>query len=602
MDGKSLDLYRQRLEQLRAWLPEAFPEQQLDWQRLRQALGQENTPSAPEYYQLSWPSKSQARQEAFTPTTATLTPIREQSINFDEAKHIFIEGENLEVLKILQKAYFGQIKMIYIDPPYNTGNDSFVYPDNFAETRASYKARTQSELWQKNTRDNGRFHSLWLSMMYPRLYLSRNLLREDGVIFISIDDNEIDNLKLLCNEIFGEENYVATIVWEKKYAPANDAKYLSTTHEYILLYAKNKMVWRPILEERTPAMNARYKNIDNDPRGPWKPGGFSVKTYSPSYDYPIKTPSGKIVHPPKGGCWQTSEARYFELLKDNRIYFGKNGDAKPQIKQFLNEVKQGLVTKTLWSHSEVGSTQVAMQELESLLGNKFFDTPKPTRLIQKMLHITVQKDENALILDFFAGSGTLAQAVLEANAADQGNRRFVCVQLPEPLPEGSHAHKAGFTHIAQITRERIQKAIERLQEQLQFSAQVPPGVAVYRLSPSHFKAWQSQAKDEVEIAQQLFDYQKTTKEDAQGEALLTELLLKLGIPLQAHPITKTPEGFYQVGAYWFCFQPYQPMHTERILSGQPGHVVFLGESFVTDHDLANLKANLALHQINLTVV
>jgi len=606
MDGKSLDINDLKISQLREIFPEVFSDNKIDFQRLKLSLGEELI-AKDEHYELSWAGKSESRKEIQMQTTATLNPDRTTSINFDTAQHIFIEGENLEVLRVIQKSYFGKVKMIYIDPPYNTGNDSFVYPDDYAEKQDEYKKRAgitnkegllnKQDLWKKNTKENGQFHSVWLSMMYPRLYLSRNLLKEDGVIFISIDENEVTNLKMLCDEIFGEENFVAKIIWEKKYSPANDAKYLSTTHEYVLLYAKNKEIWRPILEQRTDVMNARYVNSDNDPRGVWKPGGFSVKTYSANYDYPIETPFGNTVLPPKGGCWQTSKERYFELLKDNRIYFGKNGDSKPQIKQFLTEVKQGLVTKTLWSHTDVGNTQISMQEIEKIFGDKFFDTPKPTKLIRKMINIAVQKDENAIVLDFFAGSGTTAQAVIDQNNEDGGNRKFICIQLPEKIEINSNAYKAGYYTIADLTKARITKAITKISDT---KSNPNIGFSSYVLSSSNFKIWNTDVQGKKDIAHQLLDFSNAEHEGNTHENMLTELLLKAGKGLETNYIKES--SFFKIAELYVCFEKYTESLKEILLKEKPELVIFMSSSFTDDSSLTNLKLQLKENNIILKLI
>lgn len=335
--------------------------------------------------------------------------------------NLLIKGNNLIALHTL-KEYFrhapqqDKVKLIYIDPPYNTGNDSFNYNDRFN-------------------------HSTWLTFMKNRLEIARELLRDDGVIFVQCDDNEQAYLKVLMDEIFGRENFVNTICWEKKYSPANDAKWLSDNHDFILIYAKRKETWKPNLLPRTEKMNARYTNPDNDPRGRWKTGGFSVKTYTANYDYPITTPSGKIVYPPSGSCWQTSKENYEKMLQDNRIYFGKNGDSKPQIKQFLSEVQQGVVTKTFWKYDECGHNQIGKQEIKALFANSntdLFSTPKPEALIKRILEIST--NENDLVLDFFAGSGTTLAV------AHKMKRRYIGIEQMD--------------YIESITKERLKKVIE----------------------------------------------------------------------------------------------------------------------------------------------
>lgn len=360
--------------------------------------------------QFNWPGKDSAYQASLSPTNKHLHPITKAAAH-ETARppHLFIEGDNIDALKLLSTDYTGRIKMIYIDPPYNTGKE-FVYTDQF-----------------QNSSD-------WLNMLLPRLVLAHQLLKDDGVMFVSIDDGEVHRLRMLLDEIFGSQNFVSTIIWEKKYAPQNDARYLSDNHDYVLLYAKNKQQWRPNLLPRTAAANARFKNPDNDPRGLWKPADFSVRTYTPKCDYPITVPSGRVVNPPQGRCWGVTPERYQELLADNRVWFGKTGNNVPAMKKFLTEVKQGMTPLTIWKRDEVGDTQSARKTMRELFGNsRVFDTPKPVGLVQRMLQLATSPEDNDLVLDFFAGSATTAHAVLKQNSLDGGNRRFIMVQLPVML-------------------------------------------------------------------------------------------------------------------------------------------------------------------------
>jgi adenine-specific DNA-methyltransferase len=470
MDGNSLNISQELFEKLKELVPQTFSEEKVDMQKLQTLLGEAvNTDS--ERYQLSWAGKSEAYKVLQMPTTATLIPQPEQSVNWDESENIFIEGENLEVLKVLQKSYYGKIKMIYIDPPYNTGSDSFIYPDKFSETKEEYLKRIGEKdeegymmkegLFRKNSKENGQFHSNWLNMMLPRLFLARNLLKEDGVIFVSIDDNEQANLKLLMDEIFGEENFVANVIWQKKYSPQNDAKWFSNMHDHILVYAKSKEVWRPYLLERTEEQNARYSNPDNDPRGDWKSSDFLVKTYSKEYDYPVTTPSGRVVNPPAGRCWRTSKQNFEKMVSENRIWFGSTGDNVPSVKKFLSEVKQGITPSTIWFRTDVGDNQEAAKEIRDLFNSLPFDTPKPTRLLKRMLQLATTDDESDIILDFFAGSGTTAQAVLEMNEEDGGNREFICVQLPERTDNNESNFDTGYKTISEVSEARIRKVVEK---------------------------------------------------------------------------------------------------------------------------------------------
>lgn len=525
-----------RLKKLKQLLPEIFTNGEPDWDALKTIFnGEEN--QSEERYGFTWPGKKEAQQILQRTSNAGLKPLPKESVDFKHATNLFIEGENLEVLKLLQKSYFGKVKMIYIDPPYNTGKD-FMYPDSWKDPLADYLKLTgqvdeEGLRLTSNPETGGRFHSRWLSMMYPRLFLSRNLLKEDGVIFVSIDDTEVHHLRLLMNEIFGEENFIANIIWQKKYSPANDARYLSDNHDHILLYAKNKEIWKPNLLPRTTAMDGRYKNPDSDPRGPWKPGGFSVKTYSKDYDYPIKTPSGKIVNPPKGSCWQTSKKNYQKLLAEKRIWFGKNGDAKPQLKQFLNEVQQGSVAKSIWLYNEVGHNQTAKAHIKRIFHDSeiVFDTPKPVELIQRMLELSTNPNDADVVLDFFAGSASTAHAVLLKNAEDGGNRRFIMVQLPEPLPRSDKLSNGVILKtIADIGKERLRRVIKGYQG----TKGTPGGFKVFRLRGSAFVNREDKpVKSVKEIRKALQSAKKTVRKSAPAQDILYEILLMEGWDLCA---------------------------------------------------------------------
>lgn len=349
----------------------------------------------------------------------------ELSVGDPGSGNLLVQGDNLIALKALLPYYAGQVKCIYIDPPYNTGNENWVYNDNVnSPEMRDWLGKTVGREGEDLSRSDK-----WLCMMYPRLTLLRGFLREDGSIWISIDDDESHYLKAMCDEIFGRNNFVNNVIWQKKYSPQNDAKWLSDSHDHILVYARNKNIWRPNPLPRTEAMDARYRNPDNDPRGPWKPGDMSVKTYSAATDYPIKTPSGRVVSPPESRCWVVSKEKFEEMMRDNRITFGSHGNNVPAIKRFLSEVKQGVTSMTIWPYNEVGHNQEAKQELKDILDNSgnIFDTPKPIRLIQRILQIAT--DKNSLVMDSFGGSGTTGHAVYVQNAADGGIRRFILVEM-----------------------------------------------------------------------------------------------------------------------------------------------------------------------------
>ena len=438
----------------------------IDFDMLKQELSHSLVEGREERYQFTWPDKKQAILTANAPINKTLRPCREESVNFDETENLYIEGDNLEVLKLLQETYLGKIKMIYIDPPYNTGND-FVYEDDFAQNADDYIASSgqydeEGNRLVHNTESNGRFHTDWLNMMYPRLKLARDLLSDDGVIFISIDDNEVENLKKICNEVFGESNFVAQLIWERAYSPKNDAKYISNSHDYVLMIAKsidNFVIGRL---PRTEEANARYSNPDNDPRGVWKPSDMSVKTYTPECDYPITTPSGRVVEPPAGRCWSLSAKAFAERLQDNRIYFGEDGNSVPCIKRFLTELKfDGMAPTSILFYKDVGHSQEGAQEVSKILDGGFFSGPKPQRLMKRLLTLANLK-EDSIVLDFFSGSGSTGHAVMSMNKENEKHLKFILVQIPELCDEKGEAYKAGYKNICEIGKERLRRSGQQI--------------------------------------------------------------------------------------------------------------------------------------------
>lgn len=540
---QSMNITEDNICKLKSLFPEAFNEDGIDFDVLKQLLGK-NIDDKEERYGLNWHGKRQARQLALTPSSGTLRPCKDESVDWDNTKNLMIEGDNLEVLKLLQKSYSGKVKLIYIDPPYNTGKD-FVYPDNFQDNMKNYLEITgQIENGKKissNIEKGGRFHTNWLNMIFPRLHLARNLLTEDGVIFISMDDSEIDNLKKICSEIFGDDNFIANIVWQKKYSPQNDATYFSDMHDHILVYAKNAKLaknqekgWSIDLLPRTDSQNKAYKNYDNDPRGEWKAGDLSVKTYSKANDYEITTPSGRIVSPPAGTCWRVSQERFKELVNDNRIWFGQDGNNVPAIKRFLSDVQDGIVPTTWWTYQEVGHNQEGKQELKKIMKGDdiFFDTPKPVKLIKRILDLATNKDKNAIVLDFFAGSGTTAQAVMEKNLEDNGSRRFILVQLPEPI------ESIKYQTIAKITAERIRKAGGNIKS-LSNSNILDTGFRLFSLDTSNIIPWDGHKNS---LFQQLENYASPIKQGRNEADLLIELMLKRGIDLSVNIESRQFDG------------------------------------------------------------
>ncbi len=489
-----------------------------------------------ERYQFTWPDKKKSVLLANAPISKTLRPCREESVDFDNTENLYIEGDNLEVLKLLQETYLGKIKMIYIDPPYNTGND-FVYEDDFAQSAEEYLANSgqlddDGNRMVHNAETNGRFHTDWLNMIYPRLKLSKDVLADDGVIFISIDDNEQENLKKCCDEIFGTQNFIAQIVWERSYSPINLMKHFSTSHDYIICYAKNieKAVCNGIV--RSEEANSRYSNPDNDPRGVWKSSDLSVGPAVPENVYPIMTPAGRVVEPPAGRSWSLSKNAFLERLQDNRIWFGQDGNNVPSMKRFLSELrKEGVTPMTTWKYTEVDHSQGATQKLSKLFdGKKLFDYPKPVPLIKRCLQLYTDKD--CIVLDFFSGSATTAHAVMELNADDGGKRRFVMVQLPELTDTKGEAYKAGYKNICEIGKERIRRAGAKIKEDSPLiTLDLDTGFRVLKCDTSNMKdVYYNPSDYEPNLLSSLED---NIKEGRTPEDLLFQVMLDLGILLSS---------------------------------------------------------------------
>lgn len=526
----------------------AIVERAIDKDVLMQDISCKVVDGNEERYQFTWPDKKKSVLLANAPINKTLRPCREESVDFDNTENLYIEGDNLEVLKLLQETYLGKIKMIYIDPPYNTGND-FVYEDDFAQSTDEYLANSgqydeDGNRMVQNTESNGRFHTDWLNMIYPRLKLSKDLLSDDGVIFISIDDNEVDNLRKICDEVFGSQNYVGTVIWERAFAPKNDAKYFSASHDFIIVYAKNISAFDIGKLPRTEEANARYKNPDNDPRGPWAADNMTVKTYSAAYDYPITTPNGTVISPTNGRCWFTSKERMQKLIDEGRVYFGADGGNTPRLKRYLADVQQGMTPITIWKYDEVGHNQEGRQELKKLFDNKgYFDSPKPQRLMKRILKIANLSKES-IVLDFFSGSASTAQAVLQMNVDEKKHCKFIMVQLPENCDEKSEAYKAGYKNICEIGKERIRRAGQKIRnEQLEIrndadsSSLLTPnssldiGFRVLKCDTSNMKeVYYNPAEYEASLFSSLED---NIKEDRAPEDLLFQVMLDLGVLLSS---------------------------------------------------------------------
>lgn len=607
----SLDGVQRNIELIGKLFPNAITEVKrdgkvehaIDFDVLRQELSDSIVEGREERYQFTWPDKKKAMLAANAPITATLRPVVADSVGKDgtpggfDSENLYIEGDNLEVLKLLQETYLGKVKMIYIDPPYNTGND-FVYEDNFAQSAADYMDNSgqydeEGNRLVTNTESNGRFHTDWLNMIYPRLKIAKDLLADDGVVFISIDDSEQGNLKKICDDIFGECNFVNTVIWEKRYSPQNAVQWFSENHDFILVYAKNKMIWHPQLLERTDEMNARYTNRDNDPRGPWKAvdstaqGGHGTK----SQFYVLKAPNGKEHHLTSGRCWLYTEKVMAEMIADNRIWFGENGNNVPAIKKFLTEVKQGVACQTIWKYEDVGHSQDGKKELKALFPETVpFDTPKPTKLLERMLKITSEPD--FICLDFFSGSATTAHAVMKLNAEDGGHRKFIMVQLPEKTDEKSEAYKAGYKNICEIGKERIRRAGRKIKEDagLTASADLDIGFRCLRLDESNMKPVYY-TPDEVG-QQDLFSLVDNVKEDRTPEDLLFQVMLDLGVllssPIEVKEIAGKKVFNVADGFLLACFDHDVTEETVKAIAQmKPYYAVFRDSSMANDSVATN---------------
>ena len=516
----------------------------VDFEKLQQNLSSEIISGKEERYQFTWPDKKKAILLANAPINATLRPCRDESVDFDNTNNLYIEGDNLDVLKCLKETYLHKVKMIYIDPPYNTGND-FVYEDDFAESASEYLANSgqfdeQGRRLVTNTESNGRFHTDWLNMIYPRLKVARDLLTDDGVIFISIDDHEQDNLKRICCELFGERNFISQLVWERAFSPKNDARFISNSHDYILMFAKDIDSFVIGRLERTEEANARYSNPDNDPRGVWMSSDISVKTYTASCDYPITTPSGKIIEPPAGRCWRLSKKAFFERLQDNRIWFGPNGDNTPRIKRFLSELKfDGMAPTSILFYKDVGHSQEGAQEVVSLFGDKgVFDGPKPVRLLERLITLANLKDDS-IVLDFFSGSASTAHALMKKNEEKESHCKFILVQIPEEISEKKKAQ--GYKTICEIGKERIRRAGKKIKEDNPLTTQnLDTGFRVLKLDSSNMQDVYYSPSDTTQS--NIFNLVDNVKEDRTPEDLLFQVMLELGATLDSRIETTSIAG------------------------------------------------------------
>ena len=604
---ESSDTVAERLSALKEIFPEAFTEGKVDFEKLRLALG-DHVETGRERYGLTWAGKADAMRAVQIPSMATLVPMREESVDWDTTQNVFIEGENLEVLKLLQKSYCGQVKMIYIDPPYNTGNE-FIYPDNFRDSIGNYlrlsgQISGEGQRLATNTETGGRYHSNWLNMMYPRLFLAKNLLKDEGVIFVSIDDHEVENLRCLMDEVFGEENFVATVVWQKVFSPKNTAQYFSEDHDFVVVYARRKESWQPTLLPRSAEADDRYSNPDDDPRGQWTSGDLTARNYYSEGLYTVVGPTGKSFSPVVGRYWTIRESKFRELTSDNRIWWGPDKNSMPRLKRFLSEVKQGQVPQTLWKYQDVGHTQEAKQVLLEFVHfentENVLNSVKPPRLVQRMLQIATSPNGGHVILDFFAGSAVTAHATVLQNGADGGNRRYICVQFPELLP----TPEAKLRKITDIGLERIRsvgKAITAADHgTLTLDALPDTGFRYYCLATSNFKIWNTDylASNEAAVAEQLRLHTDHVLPDRSQDDILFEILLKAGYPLTARvePITVASQTVYAIsdGNLIVCLE--SPIHIETLRGAmardpKPVQVICLDHAFQGNDQL---KTNILL--------
>ena len=564
-DGASQDIVADNIDKLRELFPDAFtegsdadgPRWKVDFDALKACLG-DYVEDERERYSFTWNGKDRARRIAQTPSAGTLRPCPEESVNWDTTQNLFIEGDNLEVLKLLQKSYHKQVKMIYIDPPYNTGGE-FIYPDRFQDnldTYLRYTGQVDDDGFKTsaNSESAGRYHTNWLNMMYPRLRLARNLLKDDGVIFVSIDDHEVQNLRQIMDEVFGPENFIATIMWQKVFSPKNSARHFSVDHDYLIVYARSSETWTPQLLPRTKGQDDLYKNPDNDPRGPWTSSDLSARNYYGAGSYAVTSPGGRVFDgPAPGRYWSISETRFWELNAENRIWWGTDKNSMPRFKRFLNKVQAGRVPQTLWKYSDVGHTQEAKKELLSRLefdsSESVFDTPKPTRLMQQMLRIGTKNDEQAIVLDFFAGSATLGDATMQLNAEDGGDRRYILAQLPEQTDAEDYAT------IADMGKARLRAAIKSISvdDDKAHAKTTDLGFKVFKLSDSNIVPWAPSAGD---LKTSLFDSVDNIRHDRSEADVLSELLLKYGldlaVPIEARDINGKTVHIIGAGALVVC--------------------------------------------------
>ena len=604
MKFETPDLVQGNIEKIEALFPNCVTETRGEDGKLKKAVNFEllrqmlsgDVVEGDEAYEFTWVGKKAAIVEANKPIRKTLRPCPGESVDWDTTENLYIEGDNLEVLKLLQESYLGAIKVIYIDPPYNTGSD-FVYRDDFEISRDEYDEQLgiideESNRLFKNTDSNGRFHSDWCSMIYSRLLLSRNLLANDGVIFISIDDHEQENMKKICDEVFGEDNFLAQVIWERAYSPVNLKKHFSESHDYILCYAKNMVEAVCNGLPRSDEANDRYANPDNDPRGVWKSSDLSVGPIVQSKVYEITTPSGRKVLPPSGYCWRLDRDTFNKYVADNRIWFGADGSNVPSIKRFLSEVKQGITPMTIWKYSEVGHSQDATKGLKDIFdGKAYFDYPKPVDLIKRCLQL--YSDPECTIMDFFSGSATTAQAVMQLNADDDGHRKYIMVQLDEPCDEKSIAFKDGYKNICEIGKDRIRRSGAKIIGESPLTRQnLDIGFRVFKLDDSNMNDVYYAAGDYTQDLLTMLE--SNVKSDRTDLDLLFGCLLEWGLPLSMPYKSEKIEGCtvhtYNDGDLIACFDENVPDSViKAIARRQPLRAVFRDSSFVSSPAKINVE-------------
>ena len=567
----------------------------IDFDLLRQELSTHIVDGPQERYHLNWPGKREALLTANAPIAKTLRPFREESVDFDTTENLFIEGDNLDVLKLLQETYLGKVKMIYIDPPYNTGKD-FIYSDNFAESTEEYLLDTgqkneEGNRLVANTDSNGRFHSDWLSMMYSRLKLARNLLKDEGVIFISIDDGEVGNLREISDQIFGETNFIANVIWQKKYTRANDARWFSDNHDHILCYAKDKLSMSLNMLPRNEDQLAAYSNPDNHPKGIWKATPLHAKSGTNTSAYTFK--NGITWEPPRGTYRRFNDASMKQMDEGDEIWFGVNGTQTPSRKSFLCDVKSGVTPVTLWPYEEVGHNHEANNELKALNIGGIFNNPKPTRLIKRALILATQP--NDIILDFFAGSATTAHAIMQLNAEDGGNRKFIMAQLPEECDEKSAAFKAGYKTIAEISKERIRRAGKKIKEENPTAVpNLDTGFRVLKVDSSNMKdVYYTPDKTKQT---ELFNNADNINDDRSSEDLLFQVLLDWGVDLTLSITKESIEDldvfFVDGNALAACFVKNGQITEDfckELAKREPLRVVFRDSGFANDSVKINVE-------------